>query len=383
MSIDDKFIYKKLIGARQEGVRPKLPDNQSRKTNLHSKLPRKKGGASEYPPTHSGALGPRRELTKELTYLKEQVNYKHASPEQIIKEEKCDTCIYWKDGGACQIVLGYIGADMWCDKWEKSELLQKALANKPLSPVKELKEKTVPKGKTVQPPSIHSHRDDHPTHIEKEGDGGGEGGGFGEGGGTVFTSTNSGIFNPTHGGSNVKPRKKKTGIERLGQFITENSPEKKMVKDNPLTKMLYEVILELRKDDEKRQTPPNSKPTQDDPPQVVERESNGATEDGDLVTEQDNTTQNQKKIIEQDKNKDSTDSTAILNAWNSGGADIDSLHRGGKKDELEPDEGNNDPEELEIPEDVKRKEVLAKTYELQKGGLDFFDALAKTLDTDI
>ena len=153
--------------------------------------------------------------------------------------------------------------------------------------------------------------------------------------------------------------------------------------DNPLTKMLYEVILELRKDDEKRQTPPNSKTTQDDPPQVVERESNGATEDGDLVTEQDNTTQNQKKIIEQDKNKDSTDSTAILNAWNSGGADIDSLHRGGKKDELEPDEENNDPEELEIPEDVKRKEVLAKTYELQKGGLDFFDALAKTLDTDI
>ena len=66
------------------------------------------------------------------------------------------------------------------------------------------------------------------------GDGGGSNGGFGDGGGTVFTSTNAGIFNPTYGGKGKKPRvrskKKRTGIERLGVFLTDGSPEKKMRK---------------------------------------------------------------------------------------------------------------------------------------------------------
>ena len=68
--------------------------------------------------------------------------------------------------------------------------------------------------------------------IEKE-DGGGDGG-FGDGGGTVFTSTNAGIFTPTYGGNGkkrrVKSKKKRTGIERLGVFLTDGSPEKKMSK---------------------------------------------------------------------------------------------------------------------------------------------------------
>ena len=68
--------------------------------------------------------------------------------------------------------------------------------------------------------------------IEKE-DGGGDGG-FGDGGGTVFTSTNAGIFTPTYGGNRkkrrVKSKKKRTGIERLGVFLTDGSPEKKMSK---------------------------------------------------------------------------------------------------------------------------------------------------------
>ena len=67
--------------------------------------------------------------------------------------------------------------------------------------------------------------------IEKE-DGGGEG--FE---GTVFTSTNSGVFTPTHGGSSAKRRttvqrnkrnrKKKTGVEKLGAWLTDFSPERK------------------------------------------------------------------------------------------------------------------------------------------------------------
>ena len=52
------------------------------------------------------------------------------------------------------------------------------------------------------------------------------------GGGTVFTSTNAGIFTPTYGGSQAiqEPKKKKNGIERLGLYIDELSPQKKMQK---------------------------------------------------------------------------------------------------------------------------------------------------------
>ena len=63
--------------------------------------------------------------------------------------------------------------------------------------------------------------------------GGGEGGAL-AGGATVFTSTNAGIFNPTYGGNGkkrrVRSKKKRTGIERLGVFLTDGSPEKKMEK---------------------------------------------------------------------------------------------------------------------------------------------------------
>jgi len=96
--------------------------------------------------------------------------------------------------------------------------------------------------------------------IEKE-DGGGGDGGFGDGGGTVFTSTNAGIFNPTYGGNGKKPRvkskKKRTGIERLGVFLTDGSPERKM------TKALQEWV-----DNHAQRTEILSK---EEPPKVVER----------------------------------------------------------------------------------------------------------------
>jgi hypothetical protein len=80
--------------------------------------------------------------------------------------------------------------------------------------------------------------------IRKEGDGG-----FGEGGGTVFTSDNAGVFTPTH--SERGPQKKKaTGIERLGDFLTDNSPERKMVKEDSLaTELIKWVTEEFRKED--------------------------------------------------------------------------------------------------------------------------------------
>ena len=78
--------------------------------------------------------------------------------------------------------------------------LSQALPKPSLSPVQELQDKTKTGGKKHKLPSVHSHKDDHPTHlhvtVHKEG--AGEGGfGGGDGAGTVFTSTNSGVFNPS------------------------------------------------------------------------------------------------------------------------------------------------------------------------------------------
>ena len=51
------------------------------------------------------------------------------------------------------------------------------------------------------------------------------------GGGTVFTSTNAGVFTPTYGSQAVQRKKrKKKAIERLGLFIDDLSPQKKMSK---------------------------------------------------------------------------------------------------------------------------------------------------------
>ena len=96
-------------------------------------------------------------------------------------------------------------------------------------------------------------------NLSKENGGGGNGGGggaatsgsFGSGGGTVFTSTNSGIYSPTYGGGSRRKRKKrrkKSGIDKLADFITDNSPERKMIKD-----LASFVIKALEKDEKKFQ----------------------------------------------------------------------------------------------------------------------------------
>ena len=76
-----------------------------------------------------------------------------------------------------------------------------------------------PKIKSKHPVS-HSHR-----HLHKEGDGGdSSGSSFG---GTVFTSTNAGIFSPTYGEREAKSKKKRSGVEKLGVYLTDGSPTKK------------------------------------------------------------------------------------------------------------------------------------------------------------
>jgi len=199
-----KMLAKISIGARQQGPKPNIPRKQS--------IP---------------------DLVKHELYFQCEVDYRPATEVELSKNENCASCFFWKDNGACHIVLGNIEPEMWCNKWHNSPLLQ------------------------------------------KEDGGGGDGGGGGAlaGGGTVFTSTNSGIFNPTYGGNGApKKKKKKSGIERLAQFVTNNSPQKKMVK-----------------------------------------------------------------------------------AWGSGSAEVDELHRAGKKDTLESHEQKNEPEVVMIEENKKKK----------------------------
>ena len=83
-------------------------------------------------------------------------------------------------------------------------------------------------------------KDPHGKSIRKEGDGAGA---FGEGGGVAFTSTDSGIFTPTHSERDKQPKKKKrSGVDRLADFLVDDSPERKMEKETVLEKFLPMLI---------------------------------------------------------------------------------------------------------------------------------------------
>jgi len=95
------------------------------------------------------------------------------------------------------------------------------------------------------------HDEEYEKSLTKEG--GADGGGFGDGGGTVAVSTDSGFFTPTYGerDKRKKTKKKRTGIHRLADFITGNSPERKMMqKNSEFTLNLVDWVgKELKKDD--------------------------------------------------------------------------------------------------------------------------------------
>ena len=82
-----------------------------------------------------------------------------------------------------------------------------------------------------RPVNFKWHDDDykkshHDKSMRKEGDGGG----FGDGGGTVVTSSDTGFFTPTYGGNGRRRgKRKRSGLDRMADFLTDNSPERKMV----------------------------------------------------------------------------------------------------------------------------------------------------------
>jgi len=93
--------------------------------------------------------------------------------------------------------------------------------------------------------------------LEKEDGGGGFGGDAGAG--TVFTSTNSGIFTPTYGDNSAsnrrkkiqegkKKRKKRSGIEKLGSWITDFSPERKSLSKGTPTEFATSLLQDVSKE---------------------------------------------------------------------------------------------------------------------------------------
>ena len=110
---------------------------------------------------------------------------------------------------------------------------------------------------------------DEDSSLKKEAGGGGDGGGGGGFGGdasagTVFTSTNSGIFTPTYGRNSKRKKsqssanyrtqvarnkkKKKTGVERLGAWLRDYSPERKSISKGTPTEFATDLLREVSKE---------------------------------------------------------------------------------------------------------------------------------------
>jgi|TARA_R110000824_G_scaffold199888_3_gene383871 hypothetical protein len=176
-----------------------------------------------------------------------------------------------------------------------------------------------------------------------------DGGSSGDGlSGTVFTSTDAGIFNPTFG--EKKKNKKKSGIERLNDFVTDNSPLKLNVEKQEWasTGGQFGHHGPVRIDWEKR------KLDEEDVQQMQEYEGHP---DKDAATFQDDKTRHIEDIDNDGKPK------ALKKDYGFGpmGGQGDPLHRANTKDILSrnprDDEGEEE-EESNIPEEMDLKDGL-------------------------
>jgi len=209
-------------------------------------------------------------------------------------------------------------------------------------------------GKTPTGKGASGAMDEVIQAMKKE-DGGGDGG-FGDGGGTVFTSTNAGIFTPTHGDNKarrVKSKKKRSGIERLGVFLTDGSPQKKMKK----TSVLKEWVNKQQEQEEAH------------PPQFIEEGEEEDTSNKVLAEQQD--MENKIKMLnEEEKNKDDDNlpTTDGVSAHMSdlqlakepmafGNPQDDELRRGAKKDKSRSAEDF----ELSIQAEIDEVQKLLET----------------------
>ena len=190
-------------------------------------------------------------------------------------------------------------------------------------------------GQPRQPTAAEIIREEKRGKVIRKEDGGGDGGGgFG---GTAFTSTDAGIFNPTFG---EKKKKKKTGIERLHDFITDKSPLK-------LSKMTSSTgngkLGPVRIDWDKR------KLDDEDPPQVIE-EGGDDMEEGTVAAQKD-FQRRIEDLEEETKEKD----LQLQSGFGTMGAQGDALHRANPKDQLSRNPLDEDEEEEDSTDpEVKR-----------------------------
>lgn len=117
--------------------------------------------------------------------------------------------------------------------------------------------------------TLKTDSDTKGTELKKE-DGGG-GGGFGgdASAGTVFTSSDTGVFTPTYGryskrskrrrsqssanyrtqvARNKKKFKKRTGVERLSSWMRDFSPQKKSLSKSPVNDFALELLQDISKE---------------------------------------------------------------------------------------------------------------------------------------
>ena len=244
-----------------------------------------------------------------------------------------------------------------------------------------------------------------------------ENGGFNGGSGTVFTSTNSGIFTPTYGDSkstrkrkkkiNAKKRgeglvsgKKTSGVEKLQRWMSDKSPVKKLKKDVKVSKATLtgstsghqtQPVNNIMRIDWQKPHKDIIRHKENDDPKFVERKGEDEKEQNSAVIEQNDF---QRKVTEMDEdNKRKTrgrDTTELDSEASAAAGSIqlskqpnkfgnpqdDELLRGAKKDKSK-EESKVD---LELDGD-KPLHLLEKALELaEKDNIDLFEALKKATD---
>ena len=237
------------------------------------------------------------------------------------------------------------------------------------------------------------------------------------GSGTVFTSTNSGIFTPTYGSSkstrkrkkkiDAKKRgeglisaKKKSGVEKLQRWMSDKSPVKKIKKDVKVSKATLtgstsghqtQPVNNIMRIDWQKPHKDMIRHKENDDPKFVEREGKDEKEQDLSVVEQNDFQRKVTEMDEDNKRKTRGRDTTELDGEVSAAAGVvqlskqpnkfgnpqdDELLRGAKKDKSKK-EGKVD---LELGND-KPLHLIEKALELvDKDNIDVFEAIRKIYD---
>ena len=237
------------------------------------------------------------------------------------------------------------------------------------------------------------------------------------GSGTVFTSTNSGIFTPTYGDSKATHKRKKrieakkrgqelvsgkktSGVEKLQRWMSGKSPVKKLKKDVKVSKATLtgstsgyqtQPVNNIMRIDWQKPHKDMIRHKENDDPKFIERDGKDAKEQDLSVIEQNDFQREVTEMDEDNKRKTRGRDTTELDSEVSAAAGAvqlskqpnkfgnpqdDELLRGSKKDKSKK-EGKVD---LELGND-KPLHLIEKALELvDKDNIDVFEAIRKIYD---